>query len=130
MKTKTTILAILGVLILGVGVTSVALIALDGPKTPAPQPQEQTTQPTENQNQENTVRFTAEPDKNVLEQLASHAAIETKDSQYGVYVDTINGKKGGEGGKYWTFYVDGEMSQVGAAAYVTKGGEIIEWKFE
>lgn len=128
MKTKTTLTAIFGAVLLAIGVTSIVLINLDdSPKNP-PQKSEQKQAPT--QEQVETVRFVAEPDMNVLEQLTQHAEVETKDSQYGAYVDSINGKKGGEGGKYWTFYVDGEMAQVGAEAYVTKGGEVIEWKFE
>lgn len=129
MKTKTTLIAIFGAVLLAIGVTTVVLVNLDD--TPQTE-QQQTHQPTEIEKNEQVevVSFTAEPDKTVLDQLASHAAIETKESTYGTYVDSINGKKGGEGGKYWTFYVDGQMAQVGAGAYVTEGGEKIEWKFE
>lgn len=53
----------------------------------------------------------------------------TKDSEYGEYVDSINGLVGGTDGKYWSFYIDGELSDVGAGSYVAKGGEKFEWKF-
>lgn len=77
------------------------------------------------------IAFIAEANKSVLEQLqAQNRTVETKDSQYGKYVDSINGKKGGTDNKYWTFYVDGKMADKGAADYVTNGGEKIEWKFE
>ena len=69
-------------------------------------------------------------DKTALELLKEVAQVETKDSSYGVYVDTINGIKGGTDGKYWTFYVNGSMATTGADAYKTKDGEVIEWKFQ
>lgn len=79
----------------------------------------------------NKISFVAEANKPVLEQLqAQNRTVEVKDSQYGTYVDSINGKKGGTDNKYWTFYVDGQMADQGAADYITKGGEKIEWKFE
>jgi hypothetical protein len=68
--------------------------------------------------------------KTALELLKAKAKVVTKQSTYGEYVDSIGGVKGGEGGKYWTFYVNGTMAQVGADAYHTKNGDTIEWKFE
>lgn len=54
----------------------------------------------------------------------------TKESSYGEYVDSIDGLKGGDEGKYWSFYIDGSLATEGAGAYISKGGEKIEWKFE
>ncbi len=68
--------------------------------------------------------------KNALELLKTKATVVTKDSAYGEYVDSINGVAGGTDGKYWAFYVNGQMAQVGAADYKTKAGDKIEWKFE
>lgn len=125
MKTKNILAAVIVGLVLAAGVTSAVLVRTNEPPTSkTTQQQEQITE------QADLIRFTAEPDKTVLEQLANHAAIETKSSQSGVYIDVINGHRGGEDGKYWTFYVDGKLAQLGAEAYITKGGEIIEWKFE
>jgi ABC-type uncharacterized transport system ATPase component len=76
------------------------------------------------------VQFTAEKDKTVLEQLRTREKVTVKDSQYGPYVDSINGVKGGTDNKYWSFYVDGQMANIGAGEYKTKGGETITWKFE
>jgi hypothetical protein len=78
-----------------------------------------------------TVRFTAIADKTVLEQLRTQAGkVTIKDSSYGDYVDAIDGLKGGTDNKYWTYYVNGRMANIGAGKYVTKGGEEIVWKFE
>jgi hypothetical protein len=76
------------------------------------------------------IEFTAVKDKTVLEQLQSKAKVEVKDSQYGPYVDSINGVKGGTDNKYWSYYVNGQMANIGAGEYVAKGGETVTWKFE
>ncbi len=76
------------------------------------------------------VQFTAQADKTVLEQLKQKANVVTKDSQYGQYVDSIDGIKGGTDGKFWGYYVDGQMANIGAGEYKTKGGENVVWKFE
>jgi hypothetical protein len=78
-----------------------------------------------------TVRFTAIADKTVLEQLRTQAGeVTVKDSSYGEYVEAIDGLKGGTDNKYWTYYVNGQMANIGAGEYVAKGGEEIVWKFE
>lgn len=44
---------------------------------------------------------------------------------------SINGRKADPDKKeFWAFYVNGEMAQVGAAEYITKGTDKIEWKIE
>lgn len=54
----------------------------------------------------------------------------TKASSYGDYVDSIGDLRGGTDGKYWSFYIDGKLANVGAGAYTSAGGEKIEWKFQ
>jgi hypothetical protein len=76
------------------------------------------------------VAYDGQEGKNALELLQQHATVVTKDSSYGPYVDSINGVRGGANGKYWAFYVNGQMAAVGAADYATKPGDSIEWKFE
>lgn len=75
------------------------------------------------------VAYVAQAGVSVLDQLKSVADVETKQSTYGTLVESINGVKNGTDGKYWLFYVDGKMPDKGADAYVSKGGEKIEWKF-
>ncbi len=93
--------------------------------TPAPASSQQQTA-----EQSNVVNYKGVNGKTALELLKEVAQVETKDSSYGVYVDAINGIKGGTDGKYWTFYVNGTMATSGADAYQTKEGEVIEWKFQ
>jgi hypothetical protein len=76
------------------------------------------------------ISYTGQEGKTALELLTQKATVITKDSAYGPYVDTINGVQGGTDGKYWAFYVNDELAQVGADAYQTKSGDKIEWKFE
>ncbi len=76
------------------------------------------------------LKYQGEQGQTALALLKAHAQVETKDSSYGPYVDSINGVKGGTDGKYWAFYVNGSMAQVGADAYSTQAGDHIEWKFE
>lgn len=84
-----------------------------------------TAEPAEN------IEFTASPEGSVLDQLqAINDDVVVVESEEGSYVDSINGLAGGTDGKYWSLYVDGEMATVGAADYMPKGGEVIEWKFQ
>lgn len=55
--------------------------------------------------------------------------VKTQDSDYGVYVDEINGTKNGDG-SFWIYYVNGEMGQVGAEQYQCTNNDKIEWRFE
>lgn len=76
------------------------------------------------------ISYTAVAGKTSLDQLKeSTSDVQTKTTEYGEYVDTIGSLIGGTDGKYWTFYIDGEMASVGAGSYTQKGGEKIEWKF-
>lgn len=77
-----------------------------------------------------SVTYQGEDDKNVMELLKTKANVVTKQSSFGEYVDEINGIKGGTDNKYWIFYVNGKMAEVGASDYVTKSLDTIEWKFE
>lgn len=132
-KTKTIIITAFAAVAVAIGVTTVVLVNQPA-GAPADNQQNTSTQQTQAEtqaeNNEYLVSFTAEADKSVLDQLKTHAEVVTKDSSFGVYVDSINGVVGGTDGKYWAYYVDGEMAQVGASEYVTKGGEVVEWKFE
>lgn len=81
--------------------------------------------------QRTEISYTAKAGMSALDQLKSEADnVVVKDSDYGQYVDSIEGHVGGSDGKYWSFYVDGTMSNIGAADYKQLGGEVITWKFQ
>lgn len=77
------------------------------------------------------ITYTAKAGITSLQQLQNEAEnVVIKSSQYGRYVDAIEGHRGGTDGQYWSFYIDGALAQVGADAYTQKGGEKITWKFQ
>ena len=47
----------------------------------------------------------------------------------GVFIEEINGIKGGEG-RYWIYYVNGVLANVGVSNYKINNGDIISWKYE
>jgi hypothetical protein len=60
----------------------------------------------------------------------SEVALETQNYDVGVLVKTIGDKENGEGGKYWLYYVNGEMPQVSIDKKEVNLGDKIEFKFE
>jgi hypothetical protein len=67
--------------------------------------------------------------KTALELLKSHAKVQTKSSSLGDFVVAINGNDGGRK-KYWLYFVNHKEADVGAATYITKNGDLVEWKLE
>jgi hypothetical protein len=56
--------------------------------------------------------------------------LDTQESSYGVYVNGIAGKKGGDNNKYWLYYINGESATMSVVDYVINEGDQIEFKFE
>lgn len=57
-------------------------------------------------------------------------AFESEDyGSLGVLVTKIKEQKNGQDNKYWQYYVNGQMPQVGADKYMPQVGEKIEWIF-
>jgi len=78
-----------------------------------------------------TVTYGGVTGKSALELLETKETSTTlKESPNGPYVDSIKDKEGGENGKYWTLYINGQLAQKGAKDYITERGDKIEWKFE
>ena len=73
--------------------------------------------------------YRGEEGKTALELLRENYNIETEEYSFGEMVVSINGVAAGEG-EFWAFYVDGEMSEVGAGELVTSDGQLLEWKLE
>lgn len=74
-------------------------------------------------------------DSTVLDLLKSASkeyglALEIQDSTYGPFVQALADKSGGEEGKYWLYYVNGEAAQVGVGEQIVKDGDKIEFRFE
>ncbi|MFA6272224.1 MAG: DUF4430 domain-containing protein [Patescibacteria group bacterium] len=60
----------------------------------------------------------------------NNLALDTQESSYGVYVNALSGKMGGDNNKYWLYYVNGESATMGVADYIVQEGDSIEFKFE
>lgn len=69
--------------------------------------------------------------RTALELLQENAEVEVSGSGENAFVTAIDGRVAdSEQRKYWSFWVNGEMAQVGAGSYVTKDGDMIEWRIE
>jgi hypothetical protein len=53
-----------------------------------------------------------------------------KSYDIGVFIEAIGQKKNGDGGKYWMYYVNGELAPVAADKKELKAGDKVEFKFE
>ena len=75
-----------------------------------------------------------EKDSTALVQLQKTAAgndivIDVKTSDFGSYVDMLDGLKGGTDNKYWMYSVNGKEASVGADQYKLSEGDVAEWKY-
>jgi hypothetical protein len=64
--------------------------------------------------------------------LASTTNFSFKSQYYsgiGYFIKEINNQPN-EGGTYWTLYINGKYSNVGASEYRLKSGDSVEWKYE
>lgn len=74
------------------------------------------------------IHYEGEDNTDALTLLKERASI--KQNALGM-VTTINKREAKDQAKeYWAFYVNGEMATVGAAEYITKEGDRIEWRIE
>ncbi|MDO8663685.1 MAG: DUF4430 domain-containing protein [Candidatus Wildermuthbacteria bacterium] len=64
----------------------------------------------------------------ILSKTASFTFSATRYAGIGYFIDSINGVKNADG-NYWTLYVNGKYSTVGASAYALQGNDRIEWKY-
>jgi len=84
---------------------------------------------TNSQHQTTQISYKGQADKDALTLLKTHATVQTKHYSFGDQVTAINGVKG-TGPKYWTFYINGTMAEVGAGDYKTKPGDTLMWKLQ
>ncbi len=60
----------------------------------------------------------------------SNLVLKTKTYDIGIMIEAIGEKENGQDGKYWLYYVNGEMASVSADKKEIKSGDKIEFKFE
>jgi len=66
--------------------------------------------------------------KNKAEEL--NLVLKTKTYDIGIMIEAIGEKENGQDGKYWLYYVNGEMAPVSADKKEIKPGDEIKFKFE
>jgi len=66
--------------------------------------------------------------KKEAEKLA--LALKTKNYDIGIFIEAIGEKENGQDGKYWLYYINGEMPMVAADKMIIKPGDKVEFKFE
>lgn len=66
--------------------------------------------------------------KNASEKM--NFSLEIKAYGSDVFVDSINGVRGGKDNKYWMYYVNGELPMISADKNFLKAGDKVEFKFE
>lgn len=76
-------------------------------------------------------------DKSTIYQLTEMAAQDKKldfgfkdYGELGIMITRIGTQTNGEDQKYWQYYINGQLAQIGASAYVPNAGDKIVWKFE
>lgn len=82
------------------------------------------------QNSQTTdIKYKGIEGQNALDLLKKYAQVQTKHYSFGDLVTAINGTQG-NGPKYWSFYLNGKLSDVGAGVYITHARDMIEWKLQ
>ncbi len=66
--------------------------------------------------------------KNKTEEL--NIILKTKTYDIGTMIEVIGDKENGQDGKYWLYYVNGQMPMVAADKNELKSGDKVEFKFE
>jgi len=56
--------------------------------------------------------------------------LKTKSYDTGIFIEAIGDVENGQNGKYWMYYVNGEMPMVAADKKELKNGDKVEFKFE
>jgi uncharacterized protein YxeA len=56
--------------------------------------------------------------------------LKTKPYDTGVFIEAIGDTENGQDGKYWLYYINGEMPQVAADKQNIKVADVVEFKFE
>ncbi len=76
-----------------------------------------------------TVEYTGVEGRTALDLLKQTHVVEVKNYSFGDLVTGIDGVSP-DANHFWAMYVNGEFSQVGASAYITKSSDQIKWQIE
>jgi len=82
-----------------------------------------------NQSQTSEITYQGVDGQDALSLLKASHHVETTSSSYGEFVNSIDDVTP-DSGHFWSFYVNGQLSDVGAGSYVTKSSDQITWKLD
>ncbi|MBI3952731.1 MAG: DUF4430 domain-containing protein [Candidatus Doudnabacteria bacterium] len=97
---------------------------------PVSAPTNQDANNVQTQQKNSSITYQGVEGKTALELLKASHQVETKSYSFGDMVVAIDGVSPDQTKAFWSFYVNGSQAQVGAGSYVTKSGDVIEWKLE
>lgn len=81
------------------------------------------------QSQATVVTYEGVEGKDALTLLKEKHTVETESSAFGEFVKSIDGVAAGTT-HFWAFYVNDNLAEVGAGAYITKSGDQIRWQLD
>lgn len=84
--------------------------------------------------EDNLIAFNDDTVFSILERISYKNDFPLKYTYYeqfdSILIDSINNVVNGEDGKYWQYYVNGDIPMVGADKYTVSNGDYVEWRFE
>jgi hypothetical protein len=84
--------------------------------------------------EENIVAYAGETMFSLLQRSTERNDLSLKYTYYkdfdSMLVDSIGTDVNGEGGKYWQYYVNGDIPMIGCDKYIVSNGDMVLWKFE
>ena len=84
--------------------------------------------------EDNLIAFNDDTVFSLLERISYKNDFSLKYTYYeqfdSILINSINGVVNGEDGKYWQYYVNGDIPMVGADKYTVSNGDYVEWRFE
>ena len=81
------------------------------------------------QSEANIIEYPGQDGQTALELLQAQRQVEAKNYSFGDLVMSIDGVAA-DSQHFWAMYVNGQFSQVGASAYVTKNSDMIKWQID
>lgn len=67
--------------------------------------------------------------KDIFTKNGINVAYQDYGGDLGIFITEIEGKKNGENGNYWQYFINGKYANIGVSNYILKQGDIIEWRF-
>lgn len=87
-----------------------------------------TTQQNSESAQNDIISYNGKDGIDALTILKENHTVESSTSEYGAFVNSIDGKAADSNTTFWAFYINGAMANQAADKTITKNTDKIEWK--